>query len=195
MLKYKQNRKLIIVKCDHCGKEFEKPISEYTRNIKLGRSNYCSRSCAGKSCNKNFILKGNPEALKNYSDNRRDQYTPFRYYFRNCKRRFKEFNLTLEYLKQLWELQKGICPYTGIQLKLAEYTKGHHDPIYTASLDRIDPSKGYIIGNVQFVSTSINYMKHEMSHEDTLKLCSLISKHVVEMGAYDSAVQTIHPMT
>lgn len=45
MLKYKQNRKLITIKCDCCGKEFEKPVSEYNRNIKLGRANYCSRAC------------------------------------------------------------------------------------------------------------------------------------------------------
>ena len=58
MLKYKQNRKLITVKCDCCGKEFEKPLSEYNRNVKLGRANYCSRACSGKMCNKNDKQKG-----------------------------------------------------------------------------------------------------------------------------------------
>lgn len=58
MLKYKQNRKLITIKCDCCGKEFEKkPVSEYNRNIKLGRANYCSRTCSGKMCNKNNKTK------------------------------------------------------------------------------------------------------------------------------------------
>ena len=63
-LKYKQNRKLITIKCDCCGKEFEKPLSEYNRNIKLGRANYCSRACSGKMCNKNNKQKGNPSSLK-----------------------------------------------------------------------------------------------------------------------------------
>ena len=63
MLKYKQNRKLITIKCDCCGKEFEKPVSEYNRNIKLGRANYCSRTCSGKMCNKNNKQKGNPSSL------------------------------------------------------------------------------------------------------------------------------------
>ena len=49
-------------------------------------------------------------------------------------------------------------------------------PLYTASLDRIDSSKGYEIGNVQFISTAINYMKNTMSHEDTLKLCEIIAE-------------------
>lgn len=55
-------------------------------------------------------------------------------------------------------------------------TKNHNNPIYTASLDRIDSSKGYEIGNVQFISTAINYMKNTMSHEDTLKLCKIIAE-------------------
>lgn len=193
MLKYKHNRKLITLKCDCCGKEFEKPVSEYKRNTKFGRANYCSRACSGKMCNKNNRQKGNPSVL--IPSNRRDQYTPFRYYFRNARKRFKDFDLSLEYLKQLWDEQKGICPYTGIHLQLAEYKANHNDPIYTASLDRIDSSKGYIKGNVQFISTAINYMKNNMSHEDTITLCKIIAKHVVELEASESLVQTTNQMT
>lgn len=137
--------------------------------------------------------KGNPSVL--IPSNRRDQYTPFRYYFRNARKRFKDFDLSLEYLKQLWDEQKGICPYTGIHLQLAEYKANHNDPIYTASLDRIDSSKGYIKGNVQFISTAINYMKNNMSHEDTITLCKIIAKHVVELEASESLVQTTNQMT
>ena len=41
--KYMQNRKLITFVCDCCGKEAQKPLSEYNRNKKLGRKNFCSR--------------------------------------------------------------------------------------------------------------------------------------------------------
>ena len=174
MLKYKRNRKLIQLTCDNCGKLYDKPITEYNRNIRLKRHNFCSRSCALKYSNKINKRKGNPQYL--IADNRKDEFTPFRYYLRNVRNRFKFFNLTLEYLKELWEEQKGICPYTGLQLQLATYTKNHNNPIYTASLDRIDSSKGYEIGNVQFISTAINYMKNTMSHEDTLKLCKIIAE-------------------
>ena len=175
MKKYKINRKLITIKCDCCSKEFEKPLSEYNRNLKLNRSNYCSRICSGKQTNKNNKHKGNLNNL--VVGSRRDEFTPFRYYFRNSKKRFKDFNLTLEYLKQLWETQKGVCPYSGIQLNLAEYNRNHNDPIYTASLDRIDSNRGYVIGNVQFISTCINYMKSTMSHEDTIKICKIIANN------------------
>lgn len=175
MLKCKQNRKLINIKCDFCGNYFDKPLSEYNRNLNLKRHNFCCRSCSIKYNNKYCRKKFNISNLIN--NNRNDEYTSFRYYYRNAKKRYKTFNLTLDYLKELWEQQKGICPYTGLKLNLATYTKNHNNPIYTASLDRIDSSKGYEIGNVQFISTAINYMKNTMSHEDTIKLCKIIAQH------------------
>lgn len=186
--KYMRNRRLITFICDNCSKEAQKPLSEYNRNIKLGRKNFCCRKCA---CTyKNILYKNIPteaqlqaqQNIKNYCQNHKDEWTPFRYTLRNARKRFKEFNLTLEYLKQLWEQQKGICPYTGLNLKLPTY----HSKInvwYRASLDRIDTNKGYIIGNVQFVSTPINFMKSTMSDLETkqyLKLISFYTSHFCE---------------
>lgn len=177
MEKYKINRKLITLTCDCCGKEFQKPISEYKRNLALGRSNYCSRSCSGKSCNKNGKQKGNYESIKDYTYNRLDEFTPFRYYLRNVRKRFKECTITLQDLKDQWEKQQGICPYSGINLVLQTYKNHSNDIIFSASLDRIDSSKGYIPGNIQFVSTAINYMKSTMSDERTKFLCHKIAEH------------------
>ena len=58
-----------------------------------------------------------------------------------------------------------------IQLK-----KGRHLP-NTASLDRIDNSKGYIKGNIRWVSRSINYMKNDMSDDMVNELIDLIVKN------------------
>jgi hypothetical protein len=44
-----------------------------------------------------------------------------------------------------------------------------------ASLDRIDSSKGYIKGNIQFISITCNYAKSDMSHEEMLTFCETIS--------------------
>ena len=46
MLKYKQNRKLIQCSCDYWHKLYDKPRSEYNRNIRLNKHNFCSRSCS-----------------------------------------------------------------------------------------------------------------------------------------------------
>lgn len=44
----------------------------------------------------------------------------------------------------------------------------------TASLDRIDSSKGYIPGNVQWVHKDVNKMKLALSEKRLLELCTLI---------------------
>ena len=184
--KYMQNRRLVTFICDNCGKEAQKPLSEYNRNIKLGRKNFCCRECAfeyGKRLHKGDPLTDKQiqsrNNIKNYCNNRIDELTPFRYSLRNAKKRFKEFHLTLEDLKQIWEQQAGICPYTGLKLELPTYTKCKNI-WYRASLDRIDSSKGYVVGNVQFVSTPINLMKSTMSDLETkqyLKLISFYTSH------------------
>lgn len=171
MEKYKINRKLITVTCDLCGKEFQKPLSEYNRNVKLGRHNFCSRSCTIKYCRTlntplSSLQREARENIKNYSSNRKDEYTPFRELLRRARNRFKECNLDLPYLKDLWESQEGKCSYTYLNLVLPIWNKTL-DKRYEASLDRIDSSKGYIKGNVQFVATPINYLKNTMSHEET----------------------------
>lgn len=178
-----QNRKLVTFICDFCGCEVEKPLSEYNRNKKLGRKNFCSRSCAAKYSN--YINKDKlptesqllaRQNIKNYCKNHLDEYSNFKYSLKNAKKRFKEFNLTLESLKEIWNAQNGICPYTGLKLELPSYSK-RINIWYRASLDRIDSSKGYIIGNVQFVSTPINYLKSTMTDLETKQYLKLISSY------------------
>lgn len=181
--KYKENRKLTTFICPNCGQEADKPTTEYNRNIKLGRNSFCSRSCAviyGNIHRSHEYSKSeaNIEHLKSVSNNHRDEYTPFRYTLRNAKKRFQDFDLDLEYLKELWETQQGICPYTKIKLLLPEYKTTIEDARVRASLDRIDSSKGYIKGNVQFISTSINYMKNDLSHEETIEFLKTITNNL-----------------
>lgn len=186
MLKYKENRKLITFICDYCGCEATKPESEYKRNLKLGRHNFCSRRCSVSYANKYVIPSssrwGNNEERKRniaaYSGNRRTEDTPFNYTLRNARKRFKDFNLTADYLRKVWNNQQGICPYTGISLILPTFGHNKDIPIANrASLDRIDSSKGYIIGNVQFVSTPINFLKNTMSDLETKQYLKLISEY------------------
>ena len=54
MSKNKSKRKMGECTCDNCGIKFEKPLSEINRNNKLGRQNFCSRTCVGKNNIKNF---------------------------------------------------------------------------------------------------------------------------------------------
>jgi len=167
--------------CSNCGKIFQKPISEIKRNLEKGRPNFCSRTCVGKNNIKNLNGHKIVNDISLYSGNRRDEYTHFRYHYRNIKNRERsrniEVRITLEDLKEQWDKQNGICEFTGIKLIISEYKKINTNQIYSASLDRIDSSKGYIKGNIRWVSRSINHMKNDMPDEMVWELCKLISEN------------------
>lgn len=61
-------------------------------------------------------------------------------------------------MKQLWEEQEGKCAVTKVDLKL----ENSYNKNYQASLDRIDSSKGYIKGNVRYISVSVNWLKNNL---------------------------------
>ena len=92
----------------------------------------------------------------------------------------KECNIDIPYLKQLWEKQKGICPYTGIQMVFpthwAEMARNH--TLEKVSLDRIDSSKGYVRGNVEFVCMAVNYAKNRWSRRAAMEFFSKVRNQV-----------------
>jgi hypothetical protein len=172
MEKIKGKRKLITITCDNCGISFDKPISEYQRNCKLNRRNFCSRSCCGKR-------KDNHLLLSEISQYRRkiDEFTIFNYLLNSCRKRFKDFTLTLQDLKEQWELQNGRCPYTNIQLQIPTHnTKVSYE--CQASIDRVNNSIGYVKSNIEFVSLPINYLKNSrFTKEQTINYLQQISSN------------------
>lgn len=84
----------------------------------------------------------------------------------NAKVRGIEFNLTIKYLWELFQKQKQICAITG------EFIPN----IKQASLDRIDSSKGYIEGNVQWVTIQANLSKHTMTMDQLYEFCEKVLK-------------------
>ena len=182
--KYKQNRKLVECICNFCNEKFMKPASEYRRNISLGRHNFCSRSCSIKFSHKTkskqreawYNCEKNIENLKKINESKKDNVS-FAYILRNAKKRFKNFDLDENYLLEIWEKQEHKCPYTGLELIIPTYSnKNTLDITLRASLDRIDSNLGYIKGNVQFISTPINYMKNTMTDFQTKKFLKTISE-------------------
>ena len=85
-------------------------------------------------------------------------------------------NLTVEMLKEQWDNQQGICPYSGVKLILPN-SKIKNNMVTVASLDRIDSNLLYTQNNVQFISASMNYMKNVLTHEETMELCRIIAKN------------------
>lgn len=169
----KKGRKLGTCTCSNCGIEFEKPLSEIIRNEKLNRKNFCSRTCVGKHNVKN-LPKERVYDISIHSKWRIDEYTKFRYHYRNILTRDKLVEVTIDDLKEVWEKQNGICPYLNVKLTLSSFSKIEKDPILSASLDRIDSNKGYVKGNLQWISRAMNYLKNNMSNENMNRVINLI---------------------
>lgn len=88
---------------------------------------------------------------------------------RNAQDRNLEFSLDIEYLDALMQKQNHKCAYSGLEIFV-----GNSKFPKTASLDRIDNSKGYIKGNVQWVHKDVNKMKNVYSEEYFLELIKSI---------------------
>ena len=96
---------------------------------------------------------------------------------RNCKYKTNRecaSNLTA-LLRQQWELQKGLCFYTGLPMEL---TNDYHTNPNVMTVDRVDPTKGYIEGNIVWCCSLANRMKQDMSIEKLKEMCLTIVKHL-----------------
>ena len=169
-----KERKKVEVSRSSCSNVFKKDESEVKRNLKLKRKNYCNLICAGNSKeNLAHLKKINPLDASHLNPyNRKDEYSPFKEYIRRSNRRKQDVFLDAKDLKEIWEKQKGKCTYSKVNLNLT--TTGINDPIYTASLDRIDSSIGYVKENVQFISIMMNHMKNNMTHEKMLEALKIL---------------------
>jgi hypothetical protein len=163
--------------CANCGVEFEKSNSEINRNKKLSRPNFCSRSCVGVNNTKNLLNVVNRYNIAKHSDNRKSNHVKFNYHFRNIKKRNQIVDVTIIDLINQWDVQNGICPFSGVKLELSSYSKIKKNPIYSASLDRIDSSLGYVKNNIRWVSRVINWMKNDMSDKQVNDLIEILVKN------------------
>jgi hypothetical protein len=86
-----------------------------------------------------------------------------------------EFAVSHEFLEELFVKQDSKCALSGLPIKFAEYAKleTRHRAL-TASLDRIDSSKGYTPDNVQWVHKSINWMKGALPQPLFVALCESV---------------------
>jgi len=119
------------------------------------------------------------EGILNRGYIRKDAKCPFKYILRMLNRpNRKPCNLKIEDLKKAWEESGGICQYTKIKLILPIGSVNPNPAISykMASIDRIDSSKGYVKGNIQYVSRNINYAKGILTHQQMLNFISLIRK-------------------
>ncbi len=82
-----------------------------------------------------------------------------------------EFTITIKDLWTLFLKQNKKCSLSGIELIPPI---GRWDD-FTASIDRIDPSKGYTKENVQWIHKDINKMKQALTQDNFINLCKQVA--------------------
>jgi hypothetical protein len=91
-----------------------------------------------------------------------------------AEKRDLEFNITIEYIWTLFLKQNRKCVLSNI---LLSFPKNYKDKTGNASLDRIDSSKGYIEGNVQWIHKDINKMKQDLNEQYFIDMCTKIANN------------------
>lgn len=175
----------ILVRCEGCGAEVQKPAKEVRRQLKRNSSArfFCSTVCyavqSGRDNLGALLGVGRPENLD--PANQRDEYSPFRYFLRKARSRRQEDDLDLDYLAQLWRDQGGRCALSGIALDLPRSSgawERHTGDPWKPSLDRVDSRRGYVRGNVRFVAVIANQAKGRYSDQDVIALArSIVRLH------------------
>ena len=90
----------------------------------------------------------------------------------NAAARNIEFSITMEEMWEQWLIQDGKCKLTGKEL-LLHASKGNNT---TASLERIDSSKGYTKDNIQWIHKDIQRMKTNFDNEYFIEICKKVSE-------------------
>ncbi len=101
--------------------------------------------------------------------------------WQNIRRRHRDNGMeisplmTREYLWNLYLKQNKKCALSGKTIYLAASLTDKKEN--TASLDRINSSKGYLIDNIQWTHKKINKMKLTYSQDYFIELCGSVAEH------------------
>lgn len=133
-----------------------------TTSLLYGRTLQCI-ACANSEKNKAKELNSN---WKGYGEIPGEVLQKIR---QNALRRSRDIPVTItcEYLDKLWKEQKGRCAYTGRELTI----------FVDASVDRIDSTKGYVEGNVEWVHKDVNKAKMALTEREFLQMVREIASY------------------
>ena len=170
--------------CFRCGIKYEIQNKYFNFKVKLGERFFCSHSCSTLQRNEDQPptasdldrfrerIRGNQWSRKYAVD---DAFFATTVRVARSRKKKGKCDLTVEYLKELFEDQGGRCAISNIPLTL-----DNSDPITQASLDRGYSKRGYIQGNVQFVITPLNFAKQSLFNNDMKRMIQLIVSNNIE---------------
>jgi hypothetical protein len=80
------------------------------------------------------------------------------------------FAITIEDVLKLYTMQQHKCSLSGMPIGWASVGNDH-----SASIDRIDSTKGYTVNNIQLVHKDINMMKQQFSNDYFILMCMAVA--------------------
>lgn len=93
-----------------------------------------------------------------------------------CRKTGAKFDIDINYLRDVYERQNGLCVYSKVQLEFGT------NNLRSASLERVDSTLGYVRGNVVLASKAMNWAKNNSTEADfltfLLDMLSSLSKYV-----------------
>lgn len=159
---------MMMCKCD-CGTE--QAVRYY--DLVSGQTKGCS-SCSTVERSKNCGKYERKTGEKNwkFSGYRKITGQYWSVIKHRAKKTGKELSISIEYAYSLLEKQNFKCKISGLEIELPSCDKR----AWTATLDRIDSSKGYVEGNVQWLHKDINTMKWDFTQEKFIEYCKIITE-------------------
>ena len=148
---YKENNRWIRF-CPKCSVK----ISHLRRNYCIGAHNI------EQPCKRCSNVSNHPQGFVGAVRN-----SWFYGFMKSAITRGYNWEITIEYIDDLYNRQNGKCALSGIDVSW----KGTR----TASIDRIDNSKGYTEDNVQIVHKKINMMRGVLTVEEFKEFCKLVA--------------------
>jgi hypothetical protein len=156
-----------IQSCLSC--KINKPLNEFYKNgcFEDGLPKYRSK------CKKCVLEKSKKTHDSSYPNKIEKKHSSYKNYIstllNHSSKRKKDYNIDIQYLLNIYELQNGLCNISGVEM-----TYKHGSVSTNISIDRIDSDKGYIKGNIQLVCYIVNIMKNKFSVNDFLYFCNTI---------------------
>lgn len=149
--------------CSYCK-------STYLRQSNHTKSTYCSRVCRMKAAEiaaLSLRRSSVEQTLRGIAICSKAR----------CKRKGRDYNISAEYLIDLFREQAGICALSGREMVASQSSSRKNSHPNTVSVDRIDSAGGYTIGNVRLVTTHCNIARSNFTDEQFIELCRDIVRH------------------
>ena len=170
--------------CRHCKTDYRAVDNEDGGIYQNGIGKWCS-TCSGCLAEQAYTRKDHAKqsaladwhcrkcvaAVKGFSNNMPvgDRTRVYNKFKKSAQNRGLIFNLTED---EFYTNYDGTCALTGWPISLA-YSE------QTASADRIDNSKGYVLGNIHWVSTMVNMCRGKEDLIDFISMCNAVTKNRV----------------